>query len=61
MVKYESGCVDCGFPCLHEGCPHYKVRVLICDKCKDEVSKLYISGEDELCLDCLLDGIETIE
>ncbi len=53
MVKVESGCVDCGLPCLRTACPNYKVLVLVCDRCHDEVDELYeVDGED-LCEDCL--------
>ena len=53
MVRTESGCVDCGLPCLHSACPNYLVLVYECDRCHDEVDELYeVDGED-LCLDCL--------
>lgn len=31
MIRYESQCVSCGFPCRYEACRYYKVRVLECD------------------------------
>ena len=53
MVRTESGCVDCGFPCLRSACPNYQVLVYECDRCHDEVDELYeVDGED-LCVDCL--------
>ena len=53
MVKVESGCVDCGLPCWGTSCSYYKVLVLVCDRCHDEVDELYeVDGED-LCEDCL--------
>ena len=53
MVKTESGCVDCGLPCLGTSCPNYRVLVLVCDQCHSEVDELYeVDGED-LCEDCL--------
>lgn len=33
MVKYESECVGCGFPCLYESCRYYKVEKHYCDRC----------------------------
>ena len=55
MVKVESGCVDCGLPCLGTSCRNYRVLILRCDRCHDEVDELYeVDGED-LCEDCLKD------
>lgn len=53
MVRHESGCFDCGLPCLGVACPAYRVVVLECDRCHDEVEELFeVDGED-LCEDCL--------
>lgn len=53
MVRTESGCVDCGLPCLRDACPNYRVLVLECDRCHDEAEELFdVDGED-LCVDCL--------
>lgn len=62
MIRYESQCVQCGFPCRYEACQNYKIRVLICDSCKDEAQKLYIglSGR-ELCDRCALEELEVVE
>lgn len=35
MIKTESDCLNCGLPCRHELCPHYKVKRLYCDECKE--------------------------
>lgn len=61
MIKSESDCLDCGLPCKYELCPHYRVRRLYCDKCKDEVDKLYKYDEEELCEDCLIKEFEVVE
>lgn len=53
MVKYESECVDCGLPCLHEGCPYYKVERHYCDECEVSDCDIYEYGGRELCLECL--------
>ena len=53
MVRIENGCVGCGLPCLGGSCPNYRIVVLECDRCHDEVEELFdVDGED-LCLDCL--------
>lgn len=55
MVRTESGCVGCGRPCWGTACPYYRVTVLECDRCHNEVDELYeVDGED-LCEDCLKD------
>ena len=60
--RYESQCVQCGFPCRYEACPNYKVRMLICDFCNDEVDRLYkYDSSTELCEECLLKEFEVIE
>lgn len=61
MIRYESQCVNCGFPCRYEACPNYKVRILECDRCKDEVEKLYDYDGEEICEECLLKEFEVIE
>lgn len=53
-IIYENQCVDCGFPCRYEDCRHFKVRVLECDNCHDEVDKLYQLDGMELCESCVL-------
>lgn len=62
MIRYESQCVNCGFPCRYEACRNYRVKVLICDDCKDEVQELFygVSGM-ELCADCALKELEKVE
>ncbi len=60
--RYENQCVDCGFSCRYEAYRHYRVRILECDNCGDEVEKLYIgvSGK-ELCAECALEELEVVE
>lgn len=36
MNKIEYNCYDCGFPCIHNACPHYKANVVYCDICGDD-------------------------
>ena len=59
--RYESQCVNCGFPCRYEACPNYKVRILECDRCGSEEDKLYDYGGEEICEECLLKEFEVIE
>lgn len=63
MIRYESQCVSCGFSCRYEACRYYKVRILECDNCHDEVDKLYIGAEsgNQLCAECALEELEVVE
>ena len=63
-TRYENQCCSCAvpaYPCLGDSCPNRNVRVLECDKCHDEVDKLYIFDGEELCEECLLKEFEVIE
>lgn len=59
--RYESQCVSCGFPCRYEACRYYKVRILECDNCGDEVDKLYRIDDGEYCESCVLERLEVVE
>lgn len=61
MRRYESGCVDCGFPCKYEACPNYKIEVFKCDFCKEEDVILYYYNGNEICAECLLKEFEVVE
>ena len=54
MIYYTNECVSCGFPCIFESCPNYKVKHFKCDFCKEEDVKLYNYNGWEICEDCLL-------
>lgn len=43
MITYEDECVGChtGMGCLGSACPYRNVKYLYCDKCGDDVEKLY--------------------
>lgn len=60
MVVYEDECVDCatGIRCLGSNCPNRNVRHLYCDKCEEDVEKLYKYEGQEICEDCLLSECE---
>lgn len=60
MIKYENDCVDCGLPCLMNGCKYYHVPHLYCDVCGNEEEILYTDGNSQLCRECYLDAAEKI-
>lgn len=60
MKKVESGCVNCGLPCLGRDCPNYEETHYYCDKCGEETTLYYYDGE-ELCADCILESLEKVE
>lgn len=59
--RYESQCVSCGFPCRYGACRYYKVRILECDNCHEEVDKLYRMDDGEYCEQCVLERLEVVE
>jgi hypothetical protein len=42
-------------------CRHYRVKVLKCDNCRQEVDKLYKYDGKELCEECVLKDLEVVE
>ena len=63
MITYEDECVGCPteLGCLGSACPNMNVKHLYCDKCKDDVEKLYKYDGEEICEECLLKEFEVIE
>lgn len=64
MIRVENDCCGCAvpaYPCLGDSCPLRHSRHLYCDKCGDEVDKLYIIGNKELCDECALEELEVLE
>lgn len=60
-IRKENDCRECA-EC--KGCGRdreRKVEYLECDRCHDEVDKLYVLDGKQLCECCLFDEIETIE
>lgn len=53
MIIYQSECMECGQPCLFEGCSHYSVPHIYCDECGCE-EECYDYVDEHLCKDCLL-------
>lgn len=63
MITYEDECVGCHteLGCMGSACPYWNVKHLYCDKCEDDVEKLYKYGGEEICEDCLLKEFEVVE
>ena len=63
MITYEDECVGCPteIGCLGSACPNRNVKHLYCDKCNDDVEKLYNYDGQEICEECLLTEFEVIE
>ena len=64
MITYEDECCGCAtsaYPCMGSECSYRNVKHLYCDRCKDDVEKLYKYGGHELCEECLLSKFEVIE
>ena len=60
MKKIENDCVECGLPCLGNGCPYRNVSHYYCDRCGCE-DKLYYYDGEEICQECLLKNFEVVE
>lgn len=59
IIKHESYCVDCGFPCRGLLCGYYDVAVKYCDRCGRQSDELYIGRNgDELCESCALGELD---
>lgn len=63
MITYEDECVGCPteMGCMRSACPNRNVKHLYCDKCGDDVEKLYKHDGQEICEECLLKEFEVIE
>ena len=56
MLQYENRCCECaapGYPCLGSSCPNRNVPVHYCDRCDEELEKIYDVDGEELCEECL--------
>lgn len=63
-IREENRCCGCAvpaYPCLGDSCELRHYRTLYCDKCENEVERLYKYGGDEICEECLLKEFEVIE
>ena len=63
MITYEDECVGCPteMGCMGSACQNRNVPHFYCDKCGDDVEKLYNYDGEELCEECLLEEFEVIE
>lgn len=63
-ILISNDCCDCAvpaYPCLGDSCPLRHQKHFYCDKCADEVDKLYIVNGMKLCGSCALEELETVE
>ena len=53
-IRFENECVGCPkeMGCRGSGCPYMHVPYFVCDKCGDEVEKLYDTCDGQLCEKC---------
>lgn len=64
LVKYENECCGCAvpaYPCMGSACPNRRVPHLYCDKCGEEVDKLYEYDSQQLCIDCIEASLKEVE
>lgn len=66
MFKYEDECCGCcsaieKYPCRCSACPNLHVKHLYCDKCGEDVEKLYEFDGKKLCSGCALKELEVVE
>ena len=64
MVKIVNECCDCAtaaYPCLGESCEKRHSKHLFCNRCGEEVDKLFVVHGEQVCLECLPEMFETIE
>ena len=60
MIKHVNECVGCE-RCTPL-CPYKSVKVMICDRCEEEVDHLYWYEGEQLCEDCAIEAFkETFE
>ena len=60
MKIVESGCVNCGLPCIGHSCKHFTVTRYICDECGAEEILYEFEGQ-ELCIDCIKDQLQVVD
>ena len=61
MIEERSNCVDCGFPCMGPACRNGAYMAKICDRCGDEVERLYEFDGEELCANCIFEELVEVE
>ena len=62
MMTTESGCVQCGRPCLGQSCPKHTVPVFRCDDCGEDFNArdLFDLSDGQFCADCVLNHLERV-
>ena len=62
-IRYEDECVSCPseMGCLGISCPKRNVKHYICDECGEEIDVLYYLYGAELCADCVLETLDTVD
>lgn len=54
-TRVENHCCDCavpGYPCQGRLCPRRRVTVHYCDRCGEEIERVYELDGEELCEEC---------
>lgn len=62
MIRIENECVDCpsDMGCIGNSCPYLNVPRFYCDECNHE-DKLYWYENEQLCIDCIIKRLESVE
>ena len=58
-VRIENDCVECPQGCID--CGLKRTKHYYCDRCKDEVEKIYHFEGEELCIDCIEPLLQEVE
>lgn len=61
MIKYVSGCVDCGQPCRGSACRHYEEAVACCDECGEDEKPVYEYDNKHMCIKCIEESLTRVE
>ena len=61
MIRTESGCVDCGMPCMGRSCRHYEQARVYCDKCDECDEPIYEYDGQHLCIGCIEESLTRVE
>ena len=60
MIRYENCSTPCPkeMPCIHEACPHYRIKAYCCDKCKDDTPAVVEWEGEHFCESCLHEELD---
>lgn len=61
MTVYTNECVDCGLPCIGQGCPYQNVATIYCDVCGDgnTYADYCVDGTD-MCTSCAEQYVKSV-